>query len=760
MRIQVLEKWLHFRLRQSIPFLALAIILFYTYVYFFQVPYAGFEFSSDRSIYLIDSQSNPNGQLELGDELVQIGTVHMDAFDIGFNVRLFAGAKSGDIVPIIIRRNGELMSIPWVYPGLKAAQIIERLNGTWWIPFLLWLLGTATYLFIRPRNSQWRLLIAFNFLTAIWIATGGGPSTWRVLGGVYVFRIALWLCLPVYLHLHWVFPQPFRRIPIGFIYLGTSGLIILDFLRILPRNASLVGFVLAILGSLILLVVHAYLQPEQRAPLRQLARLVALIIVPIISTAVYGLLGGDLRFTALALLGLPLIPASYIYAIYRHQLDQLEIRANRLIVLYFYVALLGSVALIALALLANVFDFSGDSLVLSLLTAIVSGLATIFAFNRFERFIERRILGIPVPPASLLQTYAAQITTKLDENSLADLLANQVLPSLLVRQAALVYFDVYQFGSPHGQALSVLFNSGADDLPTLDDFSELLQQAHIYRLVDDENEPRQPCPWVRLVLPLSLGKQVIGLWLLGRRDPDDFYSQAEIPVLEALASQTAVALTNILQAKNLHALYQANIDRQEQERNQLALELHDDILNQIGLLAMYVDDDGVAPQFYEVYENLTTRFREAIHGLRPVMLSYGLQAAFNELADGLNERSANKTAVRCEIPTCSIRYPTQVEEHLFRIVQQAAENALQHAEAQVIRIYGHLVEGHIELTVADDGVGMPGDESLDLSVLLRHNHFGLAGMFERAALIGAFVQIIPVLNKGTRVMVSWSENGR
>ena len=756
--MKIVEKWLHFLFQQSIPFLVLAIISIYTYVFLFQAPYAGFDFSPDGLIYSINTQSNQAAPLMIGDELVQVGSVQMSDYDANLELTLFADAKSGDVVPIVVRRNNELITIPWVYPGFEGVQFLERLNSTWWIPFLLWILGAVTYLFIRPRNSQWRLLIAFNFLTAIWITTGGGASSWHIWGSPYVFRIVLWLCLPVYLHLHWVFPQPFRHIPIWPIYVVTVALIVLDLWQLLPESLFILSFVLSIIVSLLLLVFHAYLQPEQRAPLRQLARLATMIIVPVVGTAVYGLLGGDLRFTALALLGLPLIPASYLYAIYRHQLGQLELRANRLIALYLYVVLLGSGALIVISLLANVFNFLTESVVLSLVAAIVAGIVTVFGFSRFERFIERRILGIPVPPASLLQTYAAEITTKLDENSLAELLANQVLPSLLIRQAALVYFDVYRLGSSHRQDLSVLFQLETADLPSVADFSQLLEQAHVYR--SDRGTMLQPCPWVRLVLPLSLGKQVIGLWLLGRRDPDDFYSQTEIPILEALASQTAVALTNILQAKNLHTLYQANIDRQEQERNQLALELHDDIVNQIGLLAMYVDDDGVAPQFYEVYENLTTRFREAIHGLRPVMLSYGLQAAFNELVDGLNERSASNTTVRCEIPPCSIRYPKQVEEHLFRIVQQATENALQHAEAQVIRIYGHLAEGQIELTVADDGIGMPGEEPLDLSVLLRHNHFGLAGMFERAALIGAFIQIVPVINKGTQVKVSWSENGR
>ncbi len=765
--MKIENKRLPFIPLQSIPFLVLVIIALYTYAFFFRIPYAGFDFTaSDGLIYLVHDGVNPAGLLQPGDELLQIGPVRLSDFRTNPRLTLFEGVEPGDTVSITLLRNGEQQTISWIFPGASTSQVLERLNGTWWIPFVLWLLGAATYLFIRPRNTQWRLLVAFNFLTAIWIAAGGGLVSWNILGAFFVFRAALWLCVPVYLHLHWVFPKPFNDMLVWPIYPAAFMLILLDWLQLLSETTYLVSFGLAVAGSLVLLVAHALFQPEQREPLRRLVRIAILIIAPLVITAVYGSLGGDLRFTALALLGLPFLPAAYIYAIYRHQLGTLEVRANRLIALYLYLVLLGSAALVGITVLANRFDFPGTAVAFSLLVTMLAGLVTVFGFNRFARFIERHILRIPVPPTSLLQTYAAEITTKLDEASLADVLTNQVLPSLLVRQSALVYLDFYQLSAAGVHEMAVLFEVEASGLPDLTDFPHLLQQAHRYRppAGDDPatagGEAPQPCPWVRLVLPLQAGNQTIGLWLLGRRDPDDFYSQTEIPILTALASQTAVALANILQARNLHALYRANIDQQEQERNRLALELHDDILNQIGLLGMYIDDDRVAPQFYEVYENLTARFRETIHGLRPVMLSYGLQAAFRELANNLNTRPAGSARVYCEIPPCDIRYPRQVEEHLFRIVQQAAENAQQHAQAQSIRIYGQLATDDIQLTVEDDGIGMPGDEPLDLAVFLRRNHFGLAGMFERAALVGALMQIVPADPHGTRVRITWPAGNR
>jgi two-component system sensor histidine kinase DegS len=92
---------------------------------------------------------------------------------------------------------------------------------------------------------------------------------------------------------------------------------------------------------------------------------------------------------------------------------------------------------------------------------------------------------------------------------------------------------------------------------------------------------------------------------------------------------------------------------------------------------------------------------------------------------------------------------------LFRIVQQACQNAVQHARASIIRISGNIEPGHVLLTVQDNGIGFASGEELDLPGLLANRHFGLAGMFERAALIGARLSIRSSTQEGTRVRVVW-----
>ena len=88
-------------------------------------------------------------------------------------------------------------------------------------------------------------------------------------------------------------------------------------------------------------------------------------------------------------------------------------------------------------------------------------------------------------------------------------------------------------------------------------------------------------------------------------------------------------------------------------------------------------------------------------------------------------------------------------------MQQAGENALQHARAQRLVVGGQLRPNQVDLTVEDDGLGFNPAKLADLAGLEAQGHFGLAGMQERAALIGAPIQFETRSDHGTRVRVTW-----
>jgi signal transduction histidine kinase len=207
---------------------------------------------------------------------------------------------------------------------------------------------------------------------------------------------------------------------------------------------------------------------------------------------------------------------------------------------------------------------------------------------------------------------------------------------------------------------------------------------------------------------------------------------------------------NHSQTKRLRALYQFNIDRHENERARLARDLHDATLNNLALLLHETSD----PDASQDIDELITNLRKTIHGLRPEMLSYGLLTALQDLGDTLNERQS-QTDVQVTLQGTLTPLPPGIELHLFRIIQQACENALRHAQADHIYIRGQISEAEVHLTVEDDGIGFEIGENTFLSDLLVNQHYGLAGMHERAELIHAKMRITSQPGKGTMVTIDW-----
>ncbi|MQC26952.1 MAG: hypothetical protein DWG76_05840 [Chloroflexi bacterium] len=147
--------------------------------------------------------------------------------------------------------------------------------------------------------------------------------------------------------------------------------------------------------------------------------------------------------------------------------------------------------------------------------------------------------------------------------------------------------------------------------------------------------------------------------------------------------------------------------------------------------------------------------RSTIHGLRPPMLEYGLYSALEALVDELAGRTG-KLRVSLDVPASDIRHDRKIEQHLFRIVQQACENALRHANASQLTISGSVGRGSVELAVDDDGDGFSLEGGHDLVKLLTERHFGLAGMSERAALVRATLDLRTAPKQGTSIVIGWA----
>ncbi len=739
-------------LEYALPWIILAILLAYSYADFFRHPYGFWWGTPDGTvarIFVIEREPT----LQVGDKLIRVGPVTLQSFNNDLRKELFAGVQPGQLVPITVQRGNQTLTVDWRLPGTNLGEQLDQLSSQWFLAYFFWLAGALTLLVLRPRDQRWFLMAAFNFLTALWLVTGSGLSFFHIWYSALVMRAAVWLCVPVYLHLHWVFPRPLSRLPTAVIagaYAIGGGLVVLQWFQLLPSSLYFVGFLVAILGSLVLLALHWHRQPELRRDVGLLLLAAALAVVPSVALAILGSLEGSVPVAAgLGLLSLPLLPFAYLYAAYRKQLGGMELRVNRLLTIYVFMIVLGLIIVPLLVVIDGLPRFSPDQTLIS--GAVASVLVTVISlwgFPVFQRHVERRFFRISVPSRDLQQVYTSHITSSTSLSSLSRLLAEEIMPSLLVRQ--------FVFLALEDGASRVLLKTGVteEQIPRCD--TRAILSPLVGRHLEHELPDHPELSWLRLVLPLRLQDNMIGFWLFGRRDPDDLYSAVEIPILQSFANQTAIALSNILQTERLRAMYQANIDRHENERRSLARDLHDSVLSELAGMLMNADVGTLPKSFQEGYQALTQRLRDIVSELRPPMLNYGLKPAIDELADILMERTNDTVTMIVELDSAGDRYPPDKEQHLFRIVQEACENAIRHSKCKQVTVTGQLAENWVEICVEDNGNGfqLP-KQHIELYDLLSQRHFGLAGMYERAELIEAQIQITSAPGAGTRVIVRW-----
>ena len=142
--------------------------------------------------------------------------------------------------------------------------------------------------------------------------------------------------------------------------------------------------------------------------------------------------------------------------------------------------------------------------------------------------------------------------------------------------------------------------------------------------------------------------------------------------------------------------------------------------------------------------------RRLSHGLSPAAVkNRGLMGALQLLAETV--RTNFRRACECDMP---VEFPSMDEEtetHLFRIAQEAVNNAMRHSHCKRIRIRLHQQDAEGVLTIEDDGKGLPKPKSSKVS-----KGIGLRVMEYRAEIIGGDVQVQPRQGGGTVMICRFS----
>ena len=210
--------------------------------------------------------------------------------------------------------------------------------------------------------------------------------------------------------------------------------------------------------------------------------------------------------------------------------------------------------------------------------------------------------------------------------------------------------------------------------------------------------------------------------------------------------------------KELAGVHQRLLEAREEERRRQARELHDSISQQLVALSLsfkrVLAESEVQPEtpFSRALTELSGQCSDLIrevraicHGLYPPTLeSLGLAPALRQLA--VESYLEAKITVRCPGPLETARFAGRVEIELFRIAQEAVNNALRHGQCKNVEVYLDYTAGRLTLAVTDDGRGFEAASRSERGM-------GLSTMSERARAIGGELDISSRPGE-TRILVS------
>lgn len=203
---------------------------------------------------------------------------------------------------------------------------------------------------------------------------------------------------------------------------------------------------------------------------------------------------------------------------------------------------------------------------------------------------------------------------------------------------------------------------------------------------------------------------------------------------------------------------------QEEEKTVLARELHDDINQKLGLLAIRIQtlQQRAPGKPGEIHAELAELFRATnrislevqriSHRLHSSRLDYlGVSAALRRLCEDFETQHEIRT--ECMIRDIPVNLPRDVSLCLFRVAQECLSNVARHSRAQHVKVKLEWAGGNIRLNVSDDGSGF---EVAELDAR-QGPGLGLVSMRERLRFIKGQLSIRSKPGRGTEIaaVVPW-----
>jgi signal transduction histidine kinase len=213
--------------------------------------------------------------------------------------------------------------------------------------------------------------------------------------------------------------------------------------------------------------------------------------------------------------------------------------------------------------------------------------------------------------------------------------------------------------------------------------------------------------------------------------------------------------------QSLHGYIGAITAAQEEERRRLARELHDDTIQALIALKQRVQlyqlaapratpESAALQEVATLTEQTIENLRRLTRALRPIYLEdLGLVTALEMLARETDQ--ATEISIEFQRQGTERRLETAIELALYRIAQEALSNIARHAQASHASLSITFTPQTVTMQVNDNGKGF--EVPRNPAEFAPSGHYGLLGLYERAELIGATLQIQSAPGQGTHLNI-------
>lgn len=269
-------------------------------------------------------------------------------------------------------------------------------------------------------------------------------------------------------------------------------------------------------------------------------------------------------------------------------------------------------------------------------------------------------------------------------------------------------------------------------------------------------------------IPLLIGGEIIGVLSVDKHEAE-FFTESHLRSAETLAILAGVAIQNArlfeqvqISHRQLRRLAQQVVSAQEEERQRIARELHDEAGQ--ALIALKISLDLMKAQMPDSMPSIRQRLAEAVeltdqtmeqirllaHDLRPPVLeAFGLNLALEGLCNSFAQRTHLTINYQGqELPPL----PDVLGMTLYRAVQEGLTNIAKHAQASEATVILHYDgDGVINVAIKDNGQGFVAEDVL--APTIRPSGMGLVGMRERLEVLGGQVEVHSQPAQGTTLII-------